>query len=96
MTKRTPTVKFTQDKRGMWRWAAIAANGKTVADGAEGYKTKAACLDGAAIALQLLSTAPDIQLATARRKRLDALADDLRAVQPVETARKKITRRRKK
>jgi uncharacterized protein YegP (UPF0339 family) len=37
--KRGRAMKFFmyQDKRGDWRWRLVAANGKTVADSAEGY-----------------------------------------------------------
>lgn len=27
-----------------WYWRLVAKNGKTIADGSEGYKTKAGCL----------------------------------------------------
>lgn len=33
-------VKY-RDANGEWRWRLVAANGKRVADSAEGYKTKA-------------------------------------------------------
>lgn len=41
MIKRIPKLKFTQDKRGLWRWSLIAANGKCLADSGEGYATRA-------------------------------------------------------
>ncbi|MDI9239867.1 DUF1508 domain-containing protein [Lysobacter sp. LF1] len=30
----------------VWRWRLVAANGKTIADSAEGYYSKADCLHG--------------------------------------------------
>lgn len=39
-------VKFRvyQDSSGEWRWRLRTANGRTVADSAEGYKTYSGCL----------------------------------------------------
>jgi len=31
---------YKSEKDGQWRWRAVAKNGKTVADGAEGYHNK--------------------------------------------------------
>ena len=36
------------DKNNEWRWKLVAKNGKTVADSAEGYKRKHACINQAA------------------------------------------------
>lgn len=33
----SPHFEVYQDKAGEWRWRFRAANGKTLADGAEGY-----------------------------------------------------------
>lgn len=33
-----------RDARFDWRWRLVAKNGKTVADGAEGYSTKSNCM----------------------------------------------------
>ncbi len=33
-------VEAYQDKAGEWRWRLKAKNGRIIADGAEGYKTK--------------------------------------------------------
>ena len=33
-------IEVYKDKRGEWRWRAKARNGKIIADGAEGYKSK--------------------------------------------------------
>lgn len=33
-------VEFYKDGKGEWRWKLVARNGKIVADGAEGYKSK--------------------------------------------------------
>jgi uncharacterized protein YegP (UPF0339 family) len=34
------TFHIYKDKRGLWRNRLVAANGKTVMDGAEGYKRR--------------------------------------------------------
>lgn len=39
-------VLFYRDRKKEWRWKAVARNGRIVATGAEGYKSKAKCLDG--------------------------------------------------
>lgn len=33
-------IHVYQDLRGEWRWRLVAANGRVVADGSEGYSTK--------------------------------------------------------
>lgn len=33
-----PEVEFYRDDAGEWRWRAVAGNGETIADSAEGYK----------------------------------------------------------
>jgi len=35
-----------KDTKNDWRWRLKAANGKIVADSAEGYSSKQACLNG--------------------------------------------------
>jgi uncharacterized protein YegP (UPF0339 family) len=35
-----------KDRRNEYRWRLIAANGKILADSAEGYTTKQSCKDG--------------------------------------------------
>ena len=35
-----------KDTKGEWRWRLKAANGKVVADSAEGYSSKQGCLNG--------------------------------------------------
>lgn len=56
--KRQPKLDFYQDGEGDWRWRVIAANGRTVADSAEGYRKRADCQRGAHIACQaILATA---------------------------------------
>jgi uncharacterized protein YegP (UPF0339 family) len=52
MTKRIPKLKFTQDKRGLWRWSLIAANGRTLADSGEGYASNAKAERGFLAALE--------------------------------------------
>lgn len=34
---RAPTIDIYRDTRGQWRWRLRAANGRVVADSAEGY-----------------------------------------------------------
>lgn len=34
-------VEIYRDRVGEWRWRAVARNGKIIADGAEGYASKA-------------------------------------------------------
>lgn len=41
MVKRpTNCIEVYEDRRGEWRWRAVARNGKIIADGAEGYASK--------------------------------------------------------
>jgi uncharacterized protein YegP (UPF0339 family) len=42
-----------KDAKGEWRWRLRANNSKIVADGSQGYTTKAACLHGIEVAKQL-------------------------------------------
>jgi uncharacterized protein YegP (UPF0339 family) len=37
------TVEYYKDEANEWRWRVIASNGRIVADGGEGYKTKFFC-----------------------------------------------------
>lgn len=45
-------VEYYKDQHGEWRWRAVAANGETVADSAEGYVRRADCEAGYAIAAE--------------------------------------------
>ena len=36
---------FQSRRNSQWYWRLVASNGKTVADGSEGYSTKHACSD---------------------------------------------------
>lgn len=47
-------VKFYVDAKGDWRWQAKAANGKVVADSAEGYKLRRDAEHGALVAAVVL------------------------------------------
>ncbi len=38
---KTGKVEVYKDRKGEWRWRAVAPNGRIVADSAEGYKTRA-------------------------------------------------------
>lgn len=44
--------KIYPDARGEYRWRLLAANGKIIADSAEGYTTKSACK----VAISLVKT----------------------------------------
>ena len=37
---------YRSKKNSQWYWRLKASNGKTIADGSEGYKNKADCLGG--------------------------------------------------
>jgi len=39
------TYYYFKDTAGEWRWHLKAANGRIIADSAEGYKNKQDCLD---------------------------------------------------
>jgi len=41
-----------KDKQSMWRWRLVASNGKTIADGSEGYVNKADCQHGISLVKQ--------------------------------------------
>ena len=38
------TYYYYCDRKGEWRWRLKSANGKTIADSAEGHKTEQECL----------------------------------------------------
>jgi uncharacterized protein len=40
-----PAFYIYRDRGGSWRWSLVAANGKTVADSAEGYSSRSACVE---------------------------------------------------
>lgn len=50
-------IRTYRDEAGEWRWTAIAANGRTVADGGEGYKEIRDCHHGRQVAQQLMIAA---------------------------------------
>ncbi len=41
--------KLYQDTRSQWRWRYVAANGRTIADSAEGYYNRQDAINGIAI-----------------------------------------------
>ena len=43
---RTPLFEIYRDRKKEFRWRLRAANGRVIADSAEGYRTKRACLQG--------------------------------------------------
>jgi uncharacterized protein YegP (UPF0339 family) len=48
VVKATPvtTYYYYKDRQGEWRWRLQAANGRIIAESADGYTRKADCLDG--------------------------------------------------
>ena len=42
--KKTSALQVYCDDSGEWRWRLRAANGRSVADGAEGYQTRRGCV----------------------------------------------------
>jgi uncharacterized protein len=58
--KRQPKLDVYLDKSGDWRWRALAANGRTVADSSEGYRKKADALHGAHIAAAAILAASQV------------------------------------
>ena len=47
---------YKSKKNGQWYWRAKARNGKKVAGGCEGYKTKAMCLKGFRSLVKIISS----------------------------------------
>jgi uncharacterized protein YegP (UPF0339 family) len=47
MSKRTYDVDVYKDKAGEFRWRLVAPNGKIIADGGEGYSTRASAVRAA-------------------------------------------------
>jgi uncharacterized protein YegP (UPF0339 family) len=56
---RRPRFELYKDRRGEFRWRLRAANGRVIADGAEGYKTKRACLRGVYLVVDIAEGAED-------------------------------------
>ena len=50
-----------KDNAGQWRWRFIAANGRIIADSAEGYWNQADCMAGITL-VKSSSTAPVYQV----------------------------------
>lgn len=92
MTKRTPKLKFTQDKRGLWRWSLIAANGKCLADSGEGYATRANVGRAFLATLKAAQQAQPLAERVAEPKAPKPASGKLRGSQPVETSRKKVSK----
>lgn len=46
MVCKTPRFEIYRDKRLEWRWRFLAANGRKVADSAEGYNRRRDCYRG--------------------------------------------------
>lgn len=47
MANKASYTQFYRDVQNDWRWRAMAANGRIIADSAEGYRTKRATVAGA-------------------------------------------------
>ena len=45
---------FYRDKAGEWRWRFVAANGRTMADSGEGYRTKRGAARASARIVQII------------------------------------------
>jgi uncharacterized protein YegP (UPF0339 family) len=41
--RRTGTVHVYRDRKREWRWRAVSANGRKIANGGESYRNKKAC-----------------------------------------------------
>jgi uncharacterized protein YegP (UPF0339 family) len=52
-------VRYYQDTAGQWRWRVKSANGRVVADGAEGYTRRADVLRAYATARALIAGDPE-------------------------------------
>jgi len=40
-------VVVYEDRAGDWRWKRVSDNGRTIADGSEGYENRSDCMDQA-------------------------------------------------
>jgi uncharacterized protein YegP (UPF0339 family) len=50
-----PGVTIYKDKRGEWRWRAVASNGRILAVSSESYKNRPDCVAGASAAAGILT-----------------------------------------
>lgn len=50
-------IEFYRDKKKEWRWRAWSENNKKVADSGEGYENREDCVDGAKVAMRVLTSA---------------------------------------
>jgi uncharacterized protein YegP (UPF0339 family) len=50
-------IQIYKDKASEYRWRLVAPNGRIIADGGEGYKTKAGCMKGLASTKKNIVTA---------------------------------------
>lgn len=65
----TPGLNVFADADGEWRWQAVAANGRIVATGAEGYHNRDDCVHGASVACDILRHAADLAVESQRLDR---------------------------
>lgn len=62
MKRKTLTVEYYQDAAGQYRWRLKSANGRIVADSAEGYKTFSGASDGFAVVQDGASGAREVRI----------------------------------
>jgi uncharacterized protein YegP (UPF0339 family) len=55
--KRAGKVTCGKDKDGDWRWRALSANGRIVAESGEGYKTRQGMMKGLRAAVGVIQAA---------------------------------------
>jgi len=69
-TKPKRLAKFViyADKKGEWRWRLVAKNGRTIADGSEGYATEGNCLRALMRVIDVLSDLDNIDLVPPEHK----------------------------
>ncbi|MCI0399137.1 MAG: DUF1508 domain-containing protein [Chloroflexi bacterium] len=56
-----PKFEIYQDTKQNYRWRLVAANGKIIADSAEGYTTRQACEEGIRLVKEYAPSAPVVE-----------------------------------
>jgi hypothetical protein len=51
-----------KDASGQWRWRLVTSNGKTIADGAEGYRRRGGAVAGIASVKKLVAEAGIVEV----------------------------------
>lgn len=69
-----------QDEKNQWRWHLKAANGKIIADSAEGYVRKSDCEHGISLIKKLApqAEAVTVQVVTARMSKIASRIESLK------------------